>query len=382
MRSLLNLFVATAACFLIAAAPPSKNPPAKPAKPVGQHEQAAKPAPVKGDPYSVTVPVDASGPSSSVARTEAINAGQAKAWEDLSHRLLPQKDWPKLPKLDEPGVQRLIRGYTVSNEKRSTTRYIARVTYIFNPGAVRHLLRVSDIGVAEQGGTAILVVAMSPTYGAHQPWALAWTQLKSAGAQVPLVTPIGDEVDQSDLGQLRFSDATWAAVAPVASRVHAGEAVLVQATNPAASQMTVHIRRIGPGKNFPVPDVTIPIPSRTPPQKAYALAAEQTAAAIEDAWKLRTSIDFGRKSRLTADARIASLEQWTDLVSRLSAMPLVSDVTVQAMNTGEGRLIISYSGTPDQLRDAAAQSDVSLDSRDGVWWVSASRSAASRTDDQ
>jgi hypothetical protein len=382
MRSLLNLFAATAACFLIAAAPPSKKPPPKPAKPVGQHEQAAKPAAVKGDPYSVTVPVDASGPSSSVARTEAINAGQAKAWDDLSHRLLSQKDWSKLPKLDEPGLQRLIRGYTVSNEKRSTTRYIARVTYIFNPGAVRHLLRVSDIGVAEQGGTAILVVAMSPTYGAHQPWALAWTQLKNAGAQVPLVSPIGDEVDQSDLGQLRFSDATWAAVEPVASRVHAGEAVLVQATNPAASQMTVHIRRIGPGKNFPVPDVTIPIPSGTPPQKAYALAAEQTAAAIEDAWKLRTSIDFGRKSRLTADARIASLEQWTDLVARLSAMPLVSDVTVQAMNTGEGRLIISYSGTPDQLRDAAAQSDVSLANRDGLWWVSASRSAASKTDDQ
>lgn len=384
MRSMLRIFVATAACLLMAAAPAPKKPTPRATAPAAQKEPAAKPAPVKGDPFSVTVPVDASGPSASVAQTAAINGGQAKAWEELSHRLVAQKDAAKLPKLDQAGLQRLIRGFTAANEKRSTTRYIARVTYIFNPGAVRHLLRVSGIGLTDQGvGTAILVVALSPTYGAHQPWAQAWAQSKLSAAQYPLVSPIGDDVDQSALGQLHFGDASWGAIEPVASRVHAGEAVLVQATNPGASQMTVHIRRLGAGgRNFTVPDVTIQIPSGTPPQRAYALAVDQAGAAIEDAWKTRTTVDFGRKAKLTADARIASLDQWTDLLTRLSGLSLVSDVSVQAMNIGEGRVAITYSGTPDQLRDAAAQSNMSLANRDGLWWLSASRSAPTRTDDQ
>jgi hypothetical protein len=367
----------------MAAAPAPKKPAPKTSKPPAPQAQAAKSAPVKGDPYSVTVPVDASGPSATVAQTAAINGGQARAWEELSHRLMSEKDLSKLPKLDQAGLQRLIRGYSAANEKRSTTRYMARVTYIFNPGAVRHLFRVSGIGFTDQGGgTAILVVAMSPSYGAHQPWAQAWAQSKHGAEQFPLVSPIGDEVDQSALGQLRFGDANWGNVEPVASRVHAGEAVLVQATNLAASQMTIHIRRIGPGKNFVVPDVTVPIPSGTPPQKAFALAADQSAAAIEDAWKLRTTIDLGHKSKLTADARIASLDQWTDLLTRLSAIPLVTDVSVQAMNIGDARVAITYSGTPEQLRSAAVQSNVSLANHDGLWWVAASRSAPSSTDDQ
>ena len=96
----------------------------------------------------------------------------------------------RIDRLEQIG---LIRGYTVADEKRSTTRYMAKVTYIFNPGALKHLLRVANIGSAEQEGGAILLVAMSPSYGAHSPWAEAVAQTKIPGAAFPLVTPLGDE---------------------------------------------------------------------------------------------------------------------------------------------------------------------------------------------
>ena len=381
MRAFQILGLLSVACLLSAAAPsPEKKPPAKPpatkqVKPAGSPAAAGK-----GDPYSATVPVDANASAASVAQTLAINAGRARAWNQVSHRLVPQKDWSKLPQMDDAGLERLIRGYTVANEKRSTTRYMARVTYIFNPGAVRHLFRVSNIAFGDQPGTAILVVAMSPTYAADSPWARAFAQPKYAAAQFAIVSPIGDAVDQGALGQLHFGDASWADVEPVASRVHANEAVLVLAGNPTASQMTVRIRRIGPGRPFPLSDVVVP--GGGSPSAAYSTAAEQVVGAIEDNWKLRTAIDFGRKSKLIADARIISLEDWSGLLAKLAAIPVVSDVTVQAMNVGDARISLTYAGTQEQLHDIAAQNNLSITNRDGTWWISNGKLPADSVDDQ
>jgi len=366
---LLVSIIAVSVCA--AAGPPPKKPPALP--PARPSQSGAKPAPTHGDPYSVTVPVDASAASASTAQHNAINGGRMKAWMQLSHRLVPQKDWDKLPKVDDAGLERLIGGYTAAGEKRSTTRYVARVTYIFNPAAVKHLFRLANIGVTEQQGNAILLVAMSPTYNANSGWAQAVAQPKYAAAQFPLVTPIGDAVDQSSLGPLHFADAGWGQVQAVASRVHAGEAVLMQASNPAASKMTVRLRRIGPGKPVALADVEVPVAAGTPPEKAYAAAAEQAEAAIEEAWKTRGTVDLTKKSKLVAEAAISSLPEWNNILARLQSVSTVSDVDVIAMNIGEARVSFSYTGTPDQLRSAAAQANVTLTDRNGSWWISPGR---------
>jgi hypothetical protein len=293
--------------------------------------------------------------------------------------MVPQKDWGKLPSLDDAALERMIRGYTVADERRSTTRYTARVTYIFNPAAVRHLLRVANIGVSEQEGTAILLVAMAPTYNATSAWAQAVAHAKPPGAQFPMVTPIGDNVDQSELGPLRFAEAGWGRVQAAASRVHANDAVLLQATSPSASHLYVHMRRIGPGKSFALPDIDVPVAAGTPPAKAYATAAELAAAAIEDAWKNKGTVDLNKKSRILAEVRIASLEQWSNLIGRLSTVPAISDVNIVAMNLGEGRVAISYTGTPEQLRAAAAQSSLTFAERDGQWWISPGKPSSDET---
>jgi hypothetical protein len=314
-----------------------------------------------------------------VAENNAINGGRAKAWAVLSHRLVPQKDWGKLPGLDNNALERLIRGYSVANEKRSTTRYVAHITYVFNPAAVKHLFRVASIGVAEQTGEAVLLVAMSPTYNAHSAWAQAVGRAKSSSAQLPLVAPIGDAVDQSSLGPLRFADAGWGQVQSAAARVHAGEAVLMQAGNPEAGKLTVRMRRIGPGKAVVLSDVEVPVAAGMAPEKAYAAAAEQAAVAIGDSSRNKGTTDLGKKTRMTAEVRISSLEEWNSLFSRLSSVSSVSDIDLIAMNTGEARVGFSYTGTPEQLHAAAEQSNLALTERAGSWWLSAGKSAAGET---
>jgi hypothetical protein len=211
---------------------------------------------------------------------------------------------------------------------------------------------------------------MSPTYNAHSPWAQAVAAQKSGAAAFPLVTPIGDEVDQSTLGSARFSDASWRQVQPVAARVHAGEAILLQATDPAASKVTVRMRRVGPGKPVTLSDIEVPVTAGTPPEKTFATAAQQATAAIEEAWKNRGTVEVSKKTTtMVAEVRITSLSQWVSLLARLSSVPSVNEVNVAAMNMGEARVNFTYSGTPDQLKSAAAQVNLNLADRGGTWWL-------------
>ena len=82
------------------------------------------------------VHVEASGPSAAEARSIAIAGGRSVAWSMLVRRLTRQQDWPRQPVLHGATLQKVIIGYLPLRERRSTTRYVADVTYTFNPDAV------------------------------------------------------------------------------------------------------------------------------------------------------------------------------------------------------------------------------------------------------
>ena len=83
--------------------------------------------------------MDATAASSGEASNAAIAQGRAKALQILFRRLTRQADWARQPPLDAAALLRLSRGTNITNERRSTTRYVADVTYMFNPdgGAAR-----------------------------------------------------------------------------------------------------------------------------------------------------------------------------------------------------------------------------------------------------
>src|SRR6201996_525925 len=147
------------------------------------------------DLYTVSgVHVDASAASSAEALNIAIAQGRPKAWQILYRRLTRQQDWTRLPTLDAATLVRLSRNYTPTNERRSTTRYVADVTYIFNPDAVARLLRGAGIAFTTQASAArILLVPMAPgvTGGG---WAQAFASPSLQAGGVSFSLPSADEL--------------------------------------------------------------------------------------------------------------------------------------------------------------------------------------------
>src|SRR5436853_3044334 len=92
---------------------------------------------VADDPFTVNgIKVDATAQSAIEAQTKAINSGRAKAWQTLYRRLAKQQDWGRQPALDDATLQRLVRSYQARDQRSSTTRFVANMTYVFSANAV------------------------------------------------------------------------------------------------------------------------------------------------------------------------------------------------------------------------------------------------------
>jgi hypothetical protein len=312
--------------------------------------------------YTVAnVHVDAGGASSTEALNAAIAQGRSRAFQVLYRRLTRQADWNRQPALDAATLLRLGRGYTIANERRSTTRYVADVTYIFNPDAVTRTLRAAGIIFAQTAARRILVIPMSPGVG-RGPWAQA---LMAPAFQTSLVpfTVTGADAD-AELAGLNFESAGWNDVSAVASRNRVTEVALVQAVY-ANGKMTVNIRRLGLGET--PARVSVDVPMVQTVSTTYPAAAQAAVRAIEDIWKTRNSIDTTQRGRLTVDVRIASLAQWGELQSQLAAISNVTGMSVTAMTTGYARIVLTTIGGTEQLREALAGAGLSLTNRGGQW---------------
>ena len=102
------------------------------------------------DQFSVIgIKVDATATSPRAARELAMTQGRPLAWSKLFRRFTGQPAWGMEPRLAERELLGLILSSDAGNERRNTTRYLADVTFHFNPEAVRQLLRRSNIVFTE-----------------------------------------------------------------------------------------------------------------------------------------------------------------------------------------------------------------------------------------
>jgi len=313
------------------------------------------PALAADPPFTVSgVHVDATAASSTEAYNAALADGRPKAWQILYRRLTRQADWARQPDLDAAALVRITRGYTVANERRSTTRYVADVTYQFNPDAVARLLQGAGIAYTQSAPRHILIVPMSPGFQLG-PWAQALNGPSLRDSVVPF--SIADNADAAGLKDINFDNAGFADVAAAAKRVGAAEAALVQVEN-GAGKLTVNIRRLGPGEAPTKLSVDVPLVQN--PAATYPAAAAAAVGAIDDLWKTRSAIDFSQRGRLTVNVRMSSLAQWGAIQSALAGVDNITNVTVNAMDIGYAQITVTYTGSSDQLRQVLGDSGLTL----------------------
>jgi hypothetical protein len=322
---------------------------------------SAAPAPAAPamDRYTVgDVKVDATAESAMAARDLAMSQGRPQAFTTLFRRFTSSQLWARQPQLDDNQLFRLILSTDIASERRSTTRYLADVTFHFNPNAVRQFLRASNIAFTDAKGKPALVIPLieDRQFDTANPWAMTWDNPKLQDGLVPMVAPKGDSEDLATLFNPDLMMLNWDGFAPLVSRYNAGQVILAIASEDASAVQVIDISPMGRSAS-----------SFAFAQSTFEADADAITERVVEAWKTRSAVSYAQTARLVADVQFASLADWAKIRAQLGAVRAVSDVDIMGLALHEAEVELTYFGRPEQLIDALAQQSLSLSGGSGSY---------------
>ena len=317
--------------------------------------------------YAVSgVAVDATAESATAARDAALAEDRPVAWQRLYRKLTPQSAWPRQPALDDMALQRMIQSFQVANERRSTTRYLAEVTYRFNPAEVQRQLRTAGVPFAETQGRPVLVIpVMGGKFDLTTPWGRAWASPAVSQGLVPVVLPAGDAQDLEVLGRPELSQLDWAALAPLAERYSVTQIVIAQATPEGNATQLIMLNPMGKQTE-----------SLAFARGTFVTTADAASMKIAEVWKDRSAVDYGQRGRLAVDVDFRSLEEWSRIRTQLASVRSVSQIDLLGMSVNEARIELSYFGRPEQLRDIFQQQNLDFRAVGRTWRLQLANAAS------
>lgn len=320
------------------------------------------------------IPVDATGVSPSAAKEAALAQGRKKAWAEVFKRITPSNEWSRLPPLTDQELEPMVKSFDISGEKHSSTRYLATVTYVFNPSSVRSALRRTGTQFSESTAKPVLVVPLNGTaWAPDSPWGRAWAQQARRGRLVPVAVPVGDVQDMTALATIS-SAADWPIVKNLADR-YGASAVMVASASKSGAGLQVNMTVIKPeGRNQRSGSFA---PQGAEDEGALALrAAGSVADGLQEDWKRTTSVDYGQQSSLSVVVPFRTLAEWVSIRRHLEGTKLIQLVAIEEVNMGQARVRLDYVGKVDQLQTALSQTNLFLAAdATGNWTLSRNAAA-------
>lgn len=334
------------------------------------------------------VAVDETAASASAARDVALAKGLRDAVERLFRRLVVRADTRLLPELDSETVDSLVQNMEVSDEKTSSTRYLATLTVRFKPESVRGILRAAGLRFSETISRPRLVLPVFEAAGAinlwdpPNAWRQAWEQRGSnIDRVVPLILPEGDLTDIGTVGPVQALAGETGPLRQIAERYRTRDVLVAHATlvqDIAANRPVLHVsmRHIGPSSN----SVTIETFTGVARDQVDELLAEAVTRSVErlaDDWKRANYLRFDEPVRLSASVSIGALSDWLEIRRRLGGAAVVQSVELASITRSDAQVVINYLGGPEQLELALAQRDLDLEEEGGFWVLRLSRRTTS-----
>jgi hypothetical protein len=340
------------------------------------------------------VAVDETAATAAEARQAALAVGQERAFRRLMERLVPEDQQARIPDVDANALQYYVRDFSVDNERTSSVRYLADLTFRFSPDQVRGLLRGAGVPFAETRGRPIVVLpvfsdpATEPTLWLEDnPWRNAWAQRPGDDGLVPMVVPIGDlgDISAVDAGTALTGDRE--ALQGIASRYGAEDVLVTMATlsgDPEAGSATLQVetRRYNGGNAASSWQDRLLQVSGEPLDGFLERAAARVDDAIQEAWKQQYLLQFGSQRSILVFVPLTGLDDWLTVRKRLDGVPVIQQATLNSLSRQEAQLEITFVGDEQRLSRVLEQRDLFLALRRDSNWELTRRDAPPPTASQ
>ncbi|SDG43629.1 hypothetical protein SAMN05660686_04403 [Thalassobaculum litoreum DSM 18839] len=310
------------------------------------------------------VPVDATADSPSAARDKAVREGRRLAFERLIDRLVPKGSTGSVGQQSDNELANLTLGFEVADERSSAVRYVAKMTFAFDPGRVRNFLMQTGVPFAETRSLPVLVIPVldgsngTMLWEEGNPFRAAWSRASIEAGLVPVVVPYADIADVRELTTAQATAGDEAALANIAERYGARDAAVVVAEPRSDGALNLSVRRIGASGSGTT--MTDTVSADGGGGTAYDAAVQRAVAMLEDAWKRDNLIQGGLESRVTVTVPIDSMKRWLAIREALEKTIIISRFDVIQLTRVEAVVDLWVNGGAEQLRVALEQQNLRL----------------------
>lgn len=330
-----------------------------------------QPARADADVFQVSgIPVDVTAETAAEAREAALAEGHREAFRRLMARLVLEEDQVYVPDLGQSEIAQLVQDFSVSNERTSTVRYLADLTFRFKPDAVRELFRYHRLRFTETRSKPILVLPVMQTeagallWEEANRWAVAWAERDFSGELVPLLVPLGDLGDVAVIDAQRALSGDQVALADIALRYGADEVLVAQAAltgdpETGAARLEMAADRFGETVRRVFDDSFV----QTQPSGTDALlgaGVDMVVASVQADWKEQNHLSFDEQRMLSAVVPVTELNDWLEVKRRLEAIASVIDMNLVYLTRQYAQVDISFIGDEAGLSRSLARQDLSL----------------------
>jgi len=322
----------------------------------------AAPAHAVGSLFVVRgVQVEATAESGPKACEAAYTQGHSAAWPRLIQRIVPQDDWDKVPEPAAEDLEAFVSGYEVSGEKRSTSKCIASMTYLFKAHLVKKYLREKGIAYADRRGPPTLAIPLYETaegtrlWGDDNLWLAAFRAVKLENELIPVEAPYGDDGDKAAIPPGASLGVDWVTYKTIADK-YGMKAVLVARARYAAGKVDVTAQLVSEAgsQDYAVSG------SGDDERAALADAVRKLGAAMNEAWKEGAAIDNSISARISVWAPYSSLAQRRSIEERLRKIQNILEVEITRVTVTGMAVGLRYRGRNDQFEQALRQANFGI----------------------
>lgn len=304
------------------------------------------------------VHVDESAANAAAAQEAGFAAAQRLGFERLVRRLtIPAELVARgMPVAEGQALQALVMSVDVEEQRRSSTRFVGRLTVRFDPTGVRTLLRQQGLTVVDTRTAPVLVAPLAVS-GTDEATVALWREVWSTGGF------------QDELVPLAVAPPTvqgapdWNGASAAAQQAAAASALFATLRVQGATA-TATLVEVDSNARRDRGEVAAQIQGTDTASLRAALSslAQQASARIQDEWKGRQATGGGQRARISASALYSEEAQWERIKQALegAAATLISEIRIEAVGR-EGALVsFSFVGDRNQLINELSRRGVSL----------------------
>lgn len=312
------------------------------------------------------VRVDVTAENAIMAREQAFEKAQLMAFEELKSRMLSDAQAEAFYPPPIQTISTMIQDYEVSNEKLSSKRYIGTYKVRFKDRAVKRYFTGQGTQYTDIASRPVLILPFFESeqgtvlWARNNPWMQAWASAPGlSGGLVPLIVPLGDLADVSDIGDDEALTYNRRSLISMTGRYNATEAVIAIA-RPEGTGLNVQLYRTDRARPEYVHQILERSLTGQEQNSLYARAVQTVRQALRKDWKKKTVVEASEKGFIQVRTAFQSLKEWANFQSNLKNVQGISKIDLKALSPKEAYLDISYEGNIERLRLSLQQSGLYL----------------------